>query len=117
MARTKKMPQMGEGKRVLQVRMRTEVQEEAQEPPVLVDPPAPEVEQAPTQEELAQQVGEAERLGEVGRSPESSPTQQLAQMAAEAGPSMSGGEEPARRKLQPTVGGEAPQKEFLKAGK
>ena len=37
-------------------------------------------------------------------------------MAAEAGPSASG-EEPVRRKLQPTVGGKAPQKEFLQAGK
>ena len=37
-------------------------------------------------------------------------------MAAEAGPSASG-EEPVRRKFQPTVGGKAPQKEFLQAGK
>ena len=42
---------------------------------------------------------------------------ELAQMAAEAGPSTLGGEEPAQRKLRPTVGGKAPQKEFLKAGK
>ena len=35
------------------------------------------------------------------------PTQQLAQMAAEAGPSVLG-EEPAKRKLCPTVGGKAP---------
>ena len=45
------------------------------------------------------------------------PTQQLAQMAAEAGPSKFGEEEPVRRKLQPTMGGKAPQKEFLQAGK
>ena len=38
-------------------------------------------------------------------------------MAAEAAPSMSGGEEPARKKVHPTVGGKAPRKEFLKAGK
>ena len=38
-------------------------------------------------------------------------------MAAEAGPSMSGGEEPVHKKLQPTVRGKAPQKEFLWAGK
>ena len=44
------------------------------------------------------------------------PTQQLDQMAVEAGPSVLG-EEPAKRKLHPTVGGKAPQKEFLKAGK
>ena len=76
--------------------------------PVPVDPPDPDMEQAPTQEELAQWGREAERLGEVGRSPESSLTQQLAQMAVEVGPSTLGGEEPARRKLQPTVGGKAP---------
>ena len=38
-------------------------------------------------------------------------------MDAEAGPSMLGGEEPARRKLQLTMGGKGPWKEFLKAGK
>ena len=37
-------------------------------------------------------------------------------MAAETGPSVLG-EEPAKRKLHPTMGGKAPQKEFLKAGK
>ena len=37
-------------------------------------------------------------------------------MAAEAGPSVSE-EELAKRKHHPTVGGKAPQKEFLKAGK
>ena len=60
---------------------------------------------------------ETEKLGEVGRSPESLPTWQLAQMAAEAGPSMLGGEEPAQRKIRLAVGGKAPWKEFLKAGK
>ena len=62
-------------------------------------------------------MAEAEWLEEVGRSPQLSPTQQLAQMAAEAGPSMSDGEEPARKKLHPTVGGKASRKEFLTAGK
>ena len=57
------------------------------------------------------------QLEDVGRSPSSLPTQQLAQMAAEAGPSMLGQEEPSRRKVQPTMGGKAPQKEFLQAGK
>ena len=52
-----------------------------------------------------------------GRSPSLLLTQQLAQMAAEVRPSMLGREELARRKLQPTVGGKAPWKEFLKAGK
>ena len=39
-----------------------------------------------------------------------------AQMAVEARLSMLGGEEPARRKLWPTVGGKTPQKEFLWTG-
>ena len=38
-------------------------------------------------------------------------------MAAEAGPSTLGREEPARRKLHLTMGGKAPWKEFLQAGK
>ena len=37
-------------------------------------------------------------------------------MVAEVGPSTSAGEEPAQKKLWPTVGGKAPIKEFLKAG-
>ena len=37
MARTKKMPRMGEGRKALQVRTRAEVHSE-QEPPVLADP-------------------------------------------------------------------------------
>ena len=61
-------------------------------------------------------MAEAEQLEQVGRSPQSLPTRQLAQMAAEVRPSMSGGQEPARKKLWPTVGGKAPRKEFLNAG-
>ena len=87
-------------------------------------PPSPVKEPSPTREveqqrleEADRRVEEARRLEDVGRSPSSSPTRQLAQMAAEAGPSASGEEEPARRKLRPTVGGKAPRKEFLKAGK
>ena len=57
---------------------------------------------------MGRRVVEAEWLEEVGRSPQSLPTQQLAQMATEAGPSMLGGEEPARKRLHPTVGGKAP---------
>ena len=38
-------------------------------------------------------------------------------MAVEAGPSDLGGEELVRRKLWPTMGGKAPWKEFLRAGK
>ena len=41
-------------------------------------------------EKMVRQVEEAGWLEEVGRSPSSSPTRQLAQMAAEAGPSASG---------------------------
>ena len=67
-------------------------------------------------EEAERQVEEARQLEDVGRSPSSLPTQQSAQMAAEARPSASG-EEPVHRKLQPTVGGKAPWKEFLQAGK
>ena len=61
-------------------------------------------------------IAEAEQLEWVGRSPLSLLTWQLAQVAVEAGPSKLG-EEPVRRKLQPTVGGKAPWKEFLQAGK
>ena len=38
-------------------------------------------------------------------------------MAVEAGPSMSGREDPVRRKHHPAMGGKAPWKEFLQAGK
>ena len=61
-------------------------------------------------------IAEVGQLEGVGRSPLSSPTRQLAQMAAEARPSMLGREETVRRKFQPTVGGKACQKEFLQAG-
>ena len=78
--------------------------------------PSPMREMVQTLEEMVRWVEEAGRLEEVGRSPSSLPTQQLAQMAAEVGPSALG-EEPAQRKLHPTIGGKAPWKEFLKAGK
>ena len=90
-------------------------------PPSPVHHPSPAKSSSPVRE-VAQvmegvlgQVEEANRLAEGGQSLSSSPTQQLVQMVAEAGPSALG-EEPARRKLQPTMGGKAPQKEFLKAG-
>ena len=76
--------------------------------------PAREVEQM--LEEMKGRVEEASRLEGVGRSPSSSPTRQLAQMAAEARPSVLGEESP-RRKLHPTVGGKALRKEFRKGGK
>ena len=84
---------------------------------VPVEPSVPDVEAPPTLSKTEKRRAEVEKLEELGRSPESSPTQQLAQMAVEAGPSTSGREEPARRKLWPTVGGRAPQKEFLRARK
>ena len=64
-------------------------------------------------EEAERQVEEARQLEEVGRSPSLSPTQQL---AVEARPSALG-EEQVSGKLHPTMGGKAPWKEFLKAGK
>ena len=59
-------------------------------------------------EEAEKQVEEARWLEEVGQLPSSLPTQQLAQMAAEARPSISG-EEQVKRNLHPTVGGKGPQ--------
>ena len=112
MARMKVTPRKREDKRGQRTKTQAQVHAEAQEPPVLVDPPVPGYQEAPTQSELDRMVEETEKLGEVGRSLESSSTQQLAQMAVEARPSMLGGEEPARRKLWATVGGKAPQKEF-----
>ena len=106
----------GEGKKALWVRTKVVLHSE-QEPPAPVDPPVAEVETPPTQNELEKRIEEAEKLGEVGRSLELLPTQQLAKMAVEAGPSMLGGEELVRRKLQQTVGGKAPWKEFLQARK
>ena len=92
------------------------------QPPSPVHHPSPAKSSSPMREvvqvmeEVIGWVEEANRLAEVGRSPSSLPTQQLVQMAAEARPSALG-EEPARRKLHPTIGGKAPRKEFLKAGK
>ena len=117
MAKMKKTPRMGEGRKALQVQTRAEVHVKPVGPPALVEPPVPDVEAPPTPSEMERRRAEAEKLEEVGRSLESSLTQQFAQMAVEAGPSMLGGEELARRKLQPTMGGRAPQKEFLKARK
>ena len=62
------------------------------------------------------QIEEARWLEDVGRLPSLLPTWQLAQMATETRPSALG-EEPVQSKLWPTMGGKAPQKEFLWAGK
>ena len=85
--------------------------------PALAEPPVPTEEAPPTLGEVERRKIEARKLEEVGRLLELSPTQQLAQMATEAGPSMLGGKEPARKKLQPIMGGKTPRKEFLKARK
>ena len=92
------------------------------QPPSPVHHPSPAKSSSPMREvvqvmeEVIGWVEEANRLVEAGRSLLSSSTRQLVQMAVEAGPSALG-EEPARRKLHPTIGGKAPRKEFLKAGK
>ena len=78
--------------------------------------PNPAKETPPWAEDIMCRIAEAEQIKEVGRSPSSLLTWQLAQMAGQTRPSTSGGEEPARRKLRPTVGGKAPWKEFLQAG-
>ena len=67
-------------------------------------------------EEAERQVEEARWLEEVGWLPSLLLTQQLDQMAAEAGPSVSG-EEPAERKLCPTVGGKAPRRSSSRLGR
>ena len=79
---------------------------ESTEAPSPVHHPSPARKPSPMREEEERQMEEAEkwveearRLEDVGRSPSSWPTQQLAQMAVEAGPSASGKEEPVRRKL------------------
>ena len=64
-----------------------------------VHPPSPAPQTPLGVEEIMKRIAEAEWLEEVWRLPQSLPTQQLAQMAVEAGPSMLCGEEPARKKL------------------
>ena len=90
---------------------------ERMEVPSSVHHPSPARKPSPAREEEKRQMEEAEkwvdkarRLEDVGRSLSSSPTQQLAQIAVEAWPSMLGKEEPARKKLQPTMGGKAPRR-------
>ena len=124
MARTKLMPKKErEGRKVLRTKEDCKkIAKKGRRPPSPVHHPSPARKPSPTREvektveEAERQVEEARWLEEVGRSSSSLPTQQLAQMTVEAGPSVSG-EEPAKRKLCPTMGGKAPQKEFLKAGK
>ena len=121
MARTKLTPrkrERGSEKRVLRCKdARKALAEKGRRPPSPIQHPSPAKEASPRREEVEKQVEEARWVEEVGRSPSSSLTQQLAQMAAEAMPSTLGREKPARRRLHPTVGGKAPHKEFLQAGK
>ena len=83
---------------------RRELVERERRPPSPVHHPSPARKPSPTREvektmeEAERQVEEARQLEDVGRSPSSLPTQQLAQMVVEDGPSTSG-EEPVRRKL------------------
>ena len=124
MVRTKLTPKKErEGRTVLRTRSeREKIAKKGRRPPFPVHHPSPARKPSPAREvekmveEAERWVKEARQLEEVGQSLLSSPTWQLAQMAAEAGPSVLG-EEPAKRKLCLTVGGKAPKKEFLKAGK
>ena len=104
---------MKEEKRRLQVRTRAHAREEGKQPPSPVHPPMPAKDAPPDAAEVTRWVAEAEQLEDVGRLLSLLPTQQLAQMAEEAGPSMLGEKEPDHKRLWPTVGGKAPRKEFL----
>ena len=75
----------------MEVQTRTQVHAEAQGPPALVHPPSLAQKTPLGPEEIMRRIAEAGQLEEVGRLPQLSPTQQLAQMAADAGPVMSGG--------------------------
>ena len=120
MARMKLMPKKGKDERKVlwPKKDREELAARERRPPSLVHHPSPAGKPSPMREveklgeEAERQVEEARWLKDVGRSPLSSPTWQLAQLAAEARPSASR-EELVWRKLQPTVGGKAPPKEFL----
>ena len=117
-----KKGQRGEKGALDQGRKRKSWQRREGGPPLPVHHPSPARKPSPVREvekmveEAERWVEEARQLEDVGRSPSLLPTQQLAQMAAEAG-AIYFGEEPVQRKLQPTVGGKAPWKEFLRAGK
>ena len=117
MARMKITPRKGEQGKARWVRAWAEVHAVPGESPALAEPPVPTKEAPQTPGEVERRRVEMSKLEELGRSPELSPTQQLAQMAEEATPSMSGGEELARKKLQPIGGGKAPRKEFLEGQK
>ena len=110
---------------VLRLReVRRALAEKGWRPPSPMHYPSPAKEPSPMREvekqmeEAEKQVEEARRLEGCGQGTIIITTQQLAQMAAEARPVYVAGQEgPVRRKLQPTIRGKAPQKEFLQAGK
>ena len=110
MARTKIM--FHQGKRggettILQIRVATKAETRERKPLSLVHPLL-QLETLCKLRRLCNELQMQSNLRGVGRSPLSLLTQQLAQMAAEAGPSMSGKEETARRKLQMTMRGKVP---------
>ena len=106
MARTKLTPKkVKEERKVLQPKKdREELAAKGRRPPSPVHHPSPARKPSParevekTMEEAERLVEEVRWLEDVGRLPSSLPTQQLAQMAAEARPSALG-EEPVQRKL------------------
>ena len=110
MVRTKIIPRKGEEGKTQKVKTWVEVHAAPVEPPMPVEPPVPDVETPQILVEMERRKVEAEKLEEVGRLPELLPTWQFAQMAAEARPSMLGGEEPARKKIWLTVGGKTPRR-------
>ena len=117
MAKTKVTPRKGQQRKARKVKTQVEVHVAPTEPPALAEPPVPTEKAPPTPGKVERRRVEARKLEKVGRLLESFPTQQLAQMATEAGLSISGGKELARKKLQLIVGGKVPRKEFLKARK
>ena len=72
--------------------------------------------EAPTLGEVERRREEARRMEEVGRSPESSPTRQLAQMVAKVGPSSSMGRSKPKRNSGWPWEARPSEREFLKAG-
>ena len=115
MARTKVTPKKErEGRRVLQTpEEQKRISKKGRRSPLLYTTPPQPRKPSPMREvekmveEAVRQVEEARWLEEVGRSLLLLPTQQLAQMAVEAGPSASG-EEPAVEEALPYCGRQSP---------
>ena len=74
MARTKIMPRKGEEGKNQKVKTWVEVHAAPVEPPVLAEPPVPDVEAPSILGEMERRKVEAEKLEEVGRLPELSTT-------------------------------------------